>query len=51
MPWATVAGNVRLPLKLAGLEPRARRRASMRALAQVGLDGFAGAIRASSPAA
>src|SRR5262245_52913042 len=38
MPWATVAANVRLPLKLAGLESSARVDA---ALARVGLSGFA----------
>jgi NitT/TauT family transport system ATP-binding protein len=43
MPWATVAGNVRLPLRLAGENatgsiPRVRE-----ALARVGLEEFAGA--------
>src|SRR6266436_4334072 len=41
MPWATVAANVRLPLKLAGLEPTAQARVDA-ALARVGLSGFAG---------
>src|SRR5262249_61366344 len=36
MPWATVAANVRLPLKLAGLEPSAQARVDA-ALARVGL--------------
>jgi NitT/TauT family transport system ATP-binding protein len=40
MPWATVAANVRLPLKLAGLEPTAQARIDA-ALARVGLSGFA----------
>jgi NitT/TauT family transport system ATP-binding protein len=40
MPWATVAANVRLPLKLAGLEPTAPARIDA-ALARVGLAGFA----------
>ena len=40
MPWATVAANVRLPLKLAGLTPDAPSRVDA-ALARVGLDGFA----------
>jgi NitT/TauT family transport system ATP-binding protein len=40
MPWATVAANVRLPLKLAGLAPDATARVDA-ALARVGLSGFA----------
>jgi NitT/TauT family transport system ATP-binding protein len=40
MPWATVAANVRLPLKLAGLKPDAPARIDA-ALARVGLAGFA----------
>ena len=40
MPWATVAANVRLPLKLAGLPPDAQARVDS-ALARVGLSGFA----------
>jgi NitT/TauT family transport system ATP-binding protein len=40
MPWATVAANVRLPLKLARLEPNARARIDA-ALGRVGLSGFA----------
>ena len=40
MPWATVAANVRLPLKLAGLEPSAQARVDA-ALARVGLSSFA----------
>jgi NitT/TauT family transport system ATP-binding protein len=39
MPWATVAANVRLPLKLAGLPPDAQARVDS-ALARVGLSGF-----------
>ena len=40
MPWATVAANVRLPLKLAGREPNAPARVDA-ALERVGLAGFA----------
>ena len=40
MPWATVAANVRLPLKLAGLKADAPARIDA-ALARVGLAGFA----------
>ena len=40
MPWATVAANVRLPLKLKGLEPDAPARVTA-ALERVGLAGFA----------
>ena len=40
MPWATVAANVRLPLKLMGLEPGAQARVDA-ALARVGLSDFA----------
>src|SRR5262249_53443774 len=40
MPWATVAANVRLPLKLAGLAPDAQARGDA-ALARVGLASFA----------
>jgi NitT/TauT family transport system ATP-binding protein len=40
MPWTTVAANVRLPLKLSGLEPNAQARVDA-ALAGVGLSGFA----------
>jgi NitT/TauT family transport system ATP-binding protein len=40
MPWATVAANVRLPLKLQGLDPTAPARIDA-ALARVGLTGFA----------
>jgi NitT/TauT family transport system ATP-binding protein len=40
MPWATVAANVRLPLKLAGLGPDAQQRVDA-ALARVGLADFA----------
>jgi NitT/TauT family transport system ATP-binding protein len=40
MPWATVAANVRLPLKLAGLPPDVQARVDA-ALARVGLSGFA----------
>jgi NitT/TauT family transport system ATP-binding protein len=40
MPWATVATNVRLPLKLAGLEPDAHARVDA-ALVRVGLENFA----------
>jgi NitT/TauT family transport system ATP-binding protein len=40
MPWATVSANVRLPLKLAGLEPNASARVDA-VLARVGLENFA----------
>jgi NitT/TauT family transport system ATP-binding protein len=40
MPWATVAANVRLPLKLMGQAKRAQPRVDA-ALARVGLAGFA----------
>jgi NitT/TauT family transport system ATP-binding protein len=40
MPWATVAANVRLPLKLAGTEPNAQARVTA-ALERVGLASFA----------
>jgi NitT/TauT family transport system ATP-binding protein len=40
MPWATVAANVRLPLRLAGLKADAPARIDA-ALARVGLAGFA----------
>jgi len=40
MPWATVAANVRLPLKLAGLDRPAPARVEA-ALARVGLSSFA----------
>jgi NitT/TauT family transport system ATP-binding protein len=40
MPWATVAGNVRLPLKLAGLDASAHGRVDA-ALERVGLADFA----------
>src|SRR5271165_4977781 len=41
MPWATVAANVRLPLKLQGLGATAQPRVDA-ALARVGLSSFAG---------
>jgi NitT/TauT family transport system ATP-binding protein len=41
MPWATVAANVRLPLKLKGLGATAQPRVDA-VLARVGLAGFAG---------
>jgi NitT/TauT family transport system ATP-binding protein len=43
MPWASVAGNVRLPLALAGRQGAAAEERVTAALAQVGLDAFAGA--------
>jgi NitT/TauT family transport system ATP-binding protein len=43
MPWATVAGNVRLPLKLAHEDGARADAAVAQALARVGLDDFAGA--------
>ena len=41
MPWATVAGNVALPLSLAGAEPKLAQRAVSTALDHVGLADFA----------
>ena len=43
MPWATVAGNVALPLKLANLDATARQPRVTEALERVGLSGFANA--------
>jgi NitT/TauT family transport system ATP-binding protein len=43
MPWATVADNVRLPLKLAHADTAAARAAVDQALARVGLSDFAAA--------
>ena len=43
MPWASVAGNVALPLRLKGLAPAAVAGRVAAALDQVGLAGFAGA--------
>jgi NitT/TauT family transport system ATP-binding protein len=43
MPWATVAGNVRLPLSLRHLDGAAAQGHVAAALQQVGLDGFDGA--------
>ena len=52
MPWATVAGNVELPLKLAHAETQAAREAVDNALAHVGFERIcAVAIRANCPAA
>ena len=44
MPWASVADNVRLPLKLAHAEPRSRAPRVAQALARVGLSDFANAF-------
>jgi len=44
MPWADVAANVRLPLKLADADPAHASEAVARALARVGLAEFAGAF-------
>jgi NitT/TauT family transport system ATP-binding protein len=41
MPWATVFGNVFLPLRLQGMSRAGARSAVMEALAMVGLEGFA----------
>jgi NitT/TauT family transport system ATP-binding protein len=41
MPWATVFGNVWLPLRLRGVTKNAARDPVMEALAMVGLEGFA----------
>ena len=43
MPWATVFGNVHLPLKLRGVSKSAARDKVMEVLASVGLADFAGA--------
>src|SRR5581483_1038910 len=43
MPWATVAGNVELPLKLQHADSKERRVAMARALQRVGLADFADA--------
>jgi NitT/TauT family transport system ATP-binding protein len=43
MPWATVAGNVSLPLSLRHLDGSAATERVAAALKQVGLDGFEGA--------
>src|SRR4051794_2446656 len=42
MPWTTVTGNVRLPLRLAGIDEAAARPRAAAALERVGLTGFAG---------
>jgi NitT/TauT family transport system ATP-binding protein len=44
MPWATVAGNVTLPLRLAGLAGAEARPRVMAALERVGLGGFGDAF-------
>jgi NitT/TauT family transport system ATP-binding protein len=41
MPWATVTGNVKLPLRLGGLDDAASRPRVAEALERVGLAGFA----------
>jgi NitT/TauT family transport system ATP-binding protein len=41
MPWATVADNIYLPLRLAGVSRRAAAPRIAEAIAAVGLDGFA----------
>ncbi|MDB5406425.1 MAG: transporter ATP-binding protein [Rhodospirillales bacterium] len=43
MPWATVADNIYLPLRLAGMSRREAGPRIAEAIAAVGLDGFAGA--------
>jgi NitT/TauT family transport system ATP-binding protein len=43
MPWTTAAGNVRLPLRLAGLDEAAAQPRIAAALERVGLAGFADA--------
>ena len=43
MPWADIAANVRLPLKLANTQETEARKAVAQALARVGLADFAGA--------
>jgi NitT/TauT family transport system ATP-binding protein len=44
MPWASVADNLYLPLRLAGVARRAAAPRIAEAIAAVGLDGFAGAF-------
>jgi NitT/TauT family transport system ATP-binding protein len=44
MPWATVAANVALPLRLAGASRAVTKPRIAELLAQVGLAGFAGAL-------
>jgi NitT/TauT family transport system ATP-binding protein len=44
MPWASVADNIYLPLRLAGVARRAAAPRIAEAIAAVGLDGFAGAF-------
>ena len=51
MPWTSVRENVRLPLKLAHVPQAEAARASVEALARVGLADFADAIHANCPAA
>ncbi len=43
MPWATVRGNVMIPLRLLGVPSREARARGQEVLAQVGLEGFADA--------
>jgi NitT/TauT family transport system ATP-binding protein len=43
MPWATIAANVRLPLRLSGVDDAASQPGVTAALERVGLAGFAGA--------
>ena len=52
MPWASVAGNVYLPLKLAGVDRTSAMPRIREALTRVGLDGIRRMpIRANCPAA
>ena len=51
MPWATVFGNVYLPLKLLGVDKASAAPRVMATLARVGLSISRRPIRASSPAA
>lgn len=44
MPWANIRANVRLPLRLLGLDDRNAETRTDEALAQVGLEQFAGAF-------
>ena len=44
MPWARVAANVELPLKLAGADADSARAAALASLGRVGLADFAGAF-------
>jgi ABC-type nitrate/sulfonate/bicarbonate transport system, ATPase component len=50
LPWLTVLENVELGLEAKGVRPEARRERALRAIDQIGLDGFESAYPRSSPA-